>query len=49
MPGQVQKEVTEFLQHNYDMMTYSPVEMNGVSLKVIVHRLNMKRDLKLVK
>lgn len=46
---QVQKDVTEFFYQNYDVLAYSPLKMKWVCPKVIVHRLNMRKDLRPIK
>lgn len=35
--------------NNYDVIAYNLADMKGVSREVIKHRLNMKKEIKLVK
>lgn len=49
MNEQVKKEVEYFLKRNYDKMAYSLVEMNGIILEVIVYKLYIRKEAKLVK
>lgn len=49
MEESVKKELIEFLHNNYDVMAYSLVEIKGVSRDVIKHRLNMRKEVNVVK
>lgn len=48
MDEEVKKNVMKFLHNNYDVMTYSLVDMEKVSQKVIEHRLNVKQEVSTV-
>lgn len=49
MPEQVKKDLTVFLKNNYDVMACNPLEMKAVSPDVIVHRLNHRKEAKVLK
>lgn len=42
------KKMKDFLKHIYDSMAYNPTEMKEISSKVIVYRLNIRREAKVV-
>lgn len=45
----VKKDLTEFLQNNYDVMLYSFSEKKGVSPGTIVHIFNVRIKAKVIK
>lgn len=45
----VKKEVTKFLPNNYDVMAYNPAQIKSVNRDVIKHRLNVRKQGKVVK
>lgn len=45
----IKKNVIEFFRDNYDIMAYSPANMKEVSRDIIEHRLNIKKEIKIVK